>query len=306
MKKRFPLCAIFLLMTTVTGIASAFAQTNLTMTVDGVIYSNVVFTGVTETEVSFRHSAGATTIALDALPSELQKLVMPHRVSPPSDSNAQQQVTTSDRSITDTEQQVRTNDQSIAGAFGVKFGTKVDVSQYRAVGSMEDGTPYYAFSPNEPVAGMTRYCFLATPKTGIIYRIWATQDFEGDGVRCDDRQAVLSAALRKKYNAPRNPDFTSDHEEIRRASREITCDCKGSFEKIGFVLRQFGLMSKVYDDDIGFGHDFQVTLDYIDYDLQGQAEKERDDIQKQVEKRNEENLDKYLDNESKKVNGAGL
>src|SRR5208283_2501417 len=146
-------------------------RTNLT--VDGVIYSNVVFTGVTPTDVSIRHSTGATTIPLDRLPSELKKqfgydpqntarqreAIEPQNAAQPSEATTQQ----------------------ITGAFGVTLGTRVDVSQYTAVGSMDDGTPVYSFTPSEPLAGMTRYYFLATPKTGLIYRIWARQIFDDDG-----------------------------------------------------------------------------------------------------------------------------
>jgi len=49
------------------------AETNLTLTVDGVTYSNVVFGTVTPYAVSVRHSTGAASIPLAKLPADLQQ-----------------------------------------------------------------------------------------------------------------------------------------------------------------------------------------------------------------------------------------
>ncbi|MGD0649786.1 MAG: hypothetical protein ABSA97_01355 [Verrucomicrobiia bacterium] len=52
----------------------AFAgETNLTLTVDGVTYSNVTFGTTTPSSVSIRHSIGITTVPLDKLPPNLQQ-----------------------------------------------------------------------------------------------------------------------------------------------------------------------------------------------------------------------------------------
>lgn len=48
-------------------------QSNLTLVVDGVAYSNVVFKTVTPTTVSIVHETGTATIPLAKLPPELQK-----------------------------------------------------------------------------------------------------------------------------------------------------------------------------------------------------------------------------------------
>jgi hypothetical protein len=53
--------------------ANVFAETNLTLTVDGVVYSNVTFGTLTPSWVSVRHATGATTIPLAKLPPDLQK-----------------------------------------------------------------------------------------------------------------------------------------------------------------------------------------------------------------------------------------
>ena len=55
------------------GAASSFDETNRTLTVDGVIYSNVVFGIVTPSSVSFRHRTGAASVLLEKLSPDLQQ-----------------------------------------------------------------------------------------------------------------------------------------------------------------------------------------------------------------------------------------
>jgi hypothetical protein len=56
------------------AMRSALAdETNLTLTVDGHTYSNIVFGLVTPVSVSVRHSTGASSIPLEKLPPDLQK-----------------------------------------------------------------------------------------------------------------------------------------------------------------------------------------------------------------------------------------
>jgi hypothetical protein len=56
------------------AVQSAFADdTNLTLTVDGITYSNVTFGSVTPSSVSIRHSTGIAAVPLDKLPPDLQQ-----------------------------------------------------------------------------------------------------------------------------------------------------------------------------------------------------------------------------------------
>ena len=48
-------------------------ETNLTLTADGVIYSNVTFGTVTPSSVTIRHSTGVAKVPLAKLPVEVQK-----------------------------------------------------------------------------------------------------------------------------------------------------------------------------------------------------------------------------------------
>lgn len=53
--------------------ASASAEPNSTITVEGVTYSNVVFGSVTPLKVKIRHSSGVAQLPLESLPPELQQ-----------------------------------------------------------------------------------------------------------------------------------------------------------------------------------------------------------------------------------------
>lgn len=56
------------------AMQSAFADdTNLTLTVDGITYSNVTFGTVTPSSVSVRHSTGVATVPLAKLPPDLRQ-----------------------------------------------------------------------------------------------------------------------------------------------------------------------------------------------------------------------------------------
>jgi len=54
-------------------VASHADETNLTLTVDGITYSNVTFRTVTPATVNIFHKTGVATIPLEKLPLELQK-----------------------------------------------------------------------------------------------------------------------------------------------------------------------------------------------------------------------------------------
>lgn len=64
---------VAVLLFTIAAIASHADETNLTLTVDGVTYSNVTFGTVTPASVSFTHSTGAASIPLERLSPDLQK-----------------------------------------------------------------------------------------------------------------------------------------------------------------------------------------------------------------------------------------
>jgi len=158
--------------------------------------------------------------------------------------------------------------EPITGAFGVTLGTRVDLSKYTKTNKLDSGEPMYGFIPKNPVNGLTEYYFLATPKTGIIYRVWAIGHCGSTPV-CVNQQAVLVDILEKKYG-PKDElsamDKLSDEVWISRGHRGIVVKCRGIDGLQGITLE----------------------LIYGDGDLQKQAENERIEL------------------EGKKVNGSGL
>jgi len=146
--------------------------------------------------------------------------------------------------------------QQITGAFGVVLGTKVNLSQYKPTGYTTDKVPMYEFTPKNPVEGLTRYYFQATPKTGRIYCVWAIGDAENDGV-CKKKQAVLRDLLKKKYGEEEKQGLResfSDAYRIQRGTRSIVIKCSGFM-------------------------DVTLNLYYTDDDLEKEAEKERIELE---------------------------
>ena len=64
---------IAILLFAIALVASHADETNLTLTVDGVTYSNVTFRTATPYAISIRHKSGAASIPLAKLPPDLQQ-----------------------------------------------------------------------------------------------------------------------------------------------------------------------------------------------------------------------------------------
>jgi hypothetical protein len=166
----------------------------------------------------------------------------------------------------------------ITEAFGVTFGTKVNLSAYP-----KEGIDRYQFVPKNPLTGLTRYYFKATPKTGLIYRVGAEGVCESDQV-CNERLAVLLALLKKKYGEEEARGFmdqVSDRHEIRSGGRCIVAKCTG-FADVTIEL--------YYNDD---GLEKQANEEDM------QASRERAEAEREAER-------KRIELESKKLNGSGL
>jgi hypothetical protein len=146
--------------------------------------------------------------------------------------------------------------QQITGAFGVVLGTRVNLAAYTKAGETQDKTPLYSFAPKSPIQGFTHYYFAATPKTGIIYEVWAAGDCESAAV-CNKQRAVVLDLLKKKYGPEDKPQLFQDLYDadiITRGDRYIMVKCTG-------------IMS------------ITINLRYCDSNLEKQAEKERIELE---------------------------
>lgn len=145
--------------------------------------------------------------------------------------------------------------QPITGAFGLVLGTAVDLSQYQKAGETTDKTPRYGFTPKDPLQGLTTYWFEATPKSGVIYRIWAQGDCKNDDA-CKKQQTAILDLLKKKYGQEEKEgqyDDFYDAKRMTRGNRSMVLKCTGT-------------------------EDVTLNLSYTDDDLKKQADKERLDL----------------------------
>jgi hypothetical protein len=143
----------------------------------------------------------------------------------------------------------------ITGAFGLVLGAAVDLSQYHKMGETTDKTPRYSFTPKDPLQGLTTYWFEATPKSSVIYRIWAQGDCKNDDA-CKKQQTAILDLLKKKYGQEEKEgqyDDFYDAKRMTRGNRSMVLKCTGT-------------------------EDVTVNLSYTDDDLRKQADKERLDI----------------------------
>jgi len=276
----------------VCACASILAQqTNVaettTLTIDGVTYSNAHWGAVSPSSVTILHKSGVASIPLEKLSPELQKQFGydPQRASQYraaeqraaqqqaivnqrlfAEENAKQQKQAaaqvkeqSEQAAPETAQTNATaarQEQQITGAFGVTLGTTVNLSQYQKTGETTGKTPLYGFSPANPIQGLTTYWFQATPKTGIIYRVWAQGDCENNDV-CKKRQAVILDLLNKKYGQEDKEGLFDDLYDMKRMTRGNR----------SIVLKCTGIL------------DVSLNLYYTDEDLEKQAEKERIELE---------------------------
>jgi hypothetical protein len=142
--------------------------------------------------------------------------------------------------------------QQITGAFGLVLGSTVDLSQYQKAGESTDKTPRYGFTPANPIEGLTTYWFQATPKSGVIYRIWAQGDCKNTD-DCKTQQAAILGLLKKKYGQEEKEgqfDDFSDAKRMTRGNHSVLLKCIGT-------------------------EDITLNLYYTDDDLKKQADKER-------------------------------
>jgi hypothetical protein len=265
-----------------------------TITVDGITYSNVTWRTVTPATVSIFHQTGVASIPLEKLPSDLQRRfgydpvkAVQYRAAEQTERQKLADEAAARRTLqtgSDTKRgeithgqqdndnsaqaQPDTKQGEIAGAFGLTLGAQVDLSSLQKTRETTDKIPMYGFMPDNPVQGLTKYYFQVTPKTGLIYCIWAIGDCESTPA-CVKQQAVLIDILEKKYGHQEEKglmDTLRDSIRILKGRRSIIAKCSG----------------------IDGLQPVTVNLYYIDSDLQEQAEKERIEL------------------EGRKIDGSGL
>jgi|GEM_PF-3291272 len=141
----------------------------------------------------------------------------------------------------------------ITGAFGMEFGTRIDIKNYKQLGL---DTPYgleYAFIPDNPFAPLNNYSVFVTPKTHRVYQVSAGARFTSDKA-CSNVLIDLEQVLEKKYD---------------KTSKAISKDF-GSMPRISF-----GKSSRTIEGNCsGFLFSKHLNLIYVDKQLRDQAGQE--------------------------------
>lgn len=150
--------------------------------------------------------------------------------------------------------------EKITGAFGIELGKKFDPSTVTGKRSLADGTSVHRFKPKKRYHTFSNHYMKTTPKSHLVYSISADGDMENKSV-CENEQAILMSILESKYG-PRKKQFF-----------RITLDNHRTI---------YQMQNNRFVDTWCFGltdEDVSINIQYIDYDLSAQAEKERIEIE---------------------------
>jgi|DEB0MinimDraft_6_1074348.scaffolds.fasta_scaffold00749_7 hypothetical protein len=116
----------------------------------------------------------------------------------------------------------------INGAFGIRLGDVFDKDRAIGTRKLESGETLYVFRPSKPYLAFNTYYALLSPKTDIIYEIWATGKYENKA-NAERELSLLKSILGKKYGKGEGNDFVvrGDINYIYQGDREITLRIKG-------------------------------------------------------------------------------
>lgn len=128
----------------------------------------------------------------------------------------------------------------ILGAFGVKLGSQFLPSEATGSWSLTDGTPLRKFQPSSRFRSFKNYFVLTTPKTNLIYGIWALGDAENDE-KCKKEQALIIAILEQKYGTKEEEQLFGslyDIEEVDQGNRHVLTKCSG-YSDVSIDIRYY-------------------------------------------------------------------
>jgi hypothetical protein len=241
---------------------------------------------VTPTTVSFRYPKGLINVPLERLPPDLvaRSHYNPTAAEKPRQSEATNAVPSG----------------GITGAFGLKFGTKVEqLERYPAFSAGAEGLRYI-FVPVNPVVANAEYSFEVTPLTHLVYAIeMLTKKYESDDEACAQTYAVKNM-LEKKYGETMTLHEDTQRERelfevgriqhwiLNRGDVEVSLFppwCKGHVTPLGLKF--------------GYGSDPSFSLKYENLLLRLQALLE-------LEEMNKRQLDQQMEQQTKGKNDKGL
>lgn len=143
---------------------------------------------------------------------------------------------------------------TLDGMFGIKFGEEFKPNTNSNNSKLTSGEVLYSFRPQKPFRNLDQYYVLITPKTHLVYEIWAEKTFD-DPVKASDESNVLKSIIEEHYKVSED-----------RSNISIT-NYQYQFKNATIFLDR-GVMS------------YTVKLRAIDNKLEEQAENERISIEK--------------------------
>lgn len=146
---------------------------------------------------------------------------------------------------------------AISGAFGITFGCKFNPDFSIGQGSLKDGTPMYMFQPVNKFRSFNQYFVMITPKTHLVYSIWAIGNIKNTETGKKE-QAVIVSLLEQKYGKQEENNLVPnlyDAVLIRQSDRDIMVKVSGVF------------------------NDHTIDIRYFDNEIKALAEKERIEIE---------------------------
>ena len=98
--------------------------------------------------------------------------------------------------------------QEITGAFGIRFGKKLDGLKIIRESKTTSGEPLYEIIPPKPIKLLSEYYVMATPITKKVYSLWGIER-NLDEAECKARMEAILIILEKKYKVERRKPLLS-------------------------------------------------------------------------------------------------
>ncbi len=143
--------------------------------------------------------------------------------------------------------------QEITGAFGIKFGQKLETLKVVGKNETTSGEPLYVVVPPKALKLLSHYVVGTTPVSEKVYTIWGVESGLSEE-ECKSRMEAIAKAIERKY-------------KIQRKAITLAFAQEGYY----FTKGQKRINVKCVDTFMG-GHDLYVQ--YYDEALEKQAKKE--------------------------------
>jgi hypothetical protein len=165
--------------------------------------------------------------------------------------------------------------EPIKDMFGVSFGDKFDVTKGIKVKTpFRDDSDVYQFVPSIPYRAFVTYYVMITPKTHIIYGIYAKSRSELDSQLLIDEEKLIKIITYKKYGIEAafiitNVEFAFSKRVVKEPEKNKIQD---EYDKMREEIQQR------YRDLTSYSVEYTLKLVYRDGIFKEQAHRERDEL----------------------------